>query len=227
MKTNEIIKNIRKKNNLTQKELANILGVTYQAVSKWETGKNIPDITILCLISEKFNIDLEELLLGKKKQKTNKITISLILALIIISIVIMFSLSKRPYEFIGLSSNNENFEVEGIIAFSKHKSSVYISNIKPKYNDNEKYVKVEVVLYELNGNKHFQIRAINSDLMEYSNLTNLLKEINFKVEDFSRMCKKFENESLYLEINAISVENKTINYKIPLILDSDCNLIGN
>ena len=43
----KLIKEIRKDNNLTQKDLAKKLGVTYQAVSKWETGKNIPDIAIL------------------------------------------------------------------------------------------------------------------------------------------------------------------------------------
>ena len=42
-----IIKDIRKKNNLTQNEFASILGVTFQAVSKWEIDKSIPDITIL------------------------------------------------------------------------------------------------------------------------------------------------------------------------------------
>ena len=48
-----IIKDIRKKNNLTQNEFASILGVTFQAVSKWENDKSIPDITILKDISNK------------------------------------------------------------------------------------------------------------------------------------------------------------------------------
>ena len=34
---------LRKKNNLTQKQLADKYNVTYQAVSKWENGKNMPD----------------------------------------------------------------------------------------------------------------------------------------------------------------------------------------
>ena len=58
----EIIKDIRKKNNLTQKELADKLYVTYQAVSKWENNKSIPDISILQNISKMFNIDLNYIL---------------------------------------------------------------------------------------------------------------------------------------------------------------------
>ena len=45
-----LIKELRIKSNLTQNEFANKYGVTYQAVSKWENGKNIPDISVLKLI---------------------------------------------------------------------------------------------------------------------------------------------------------------------------------
>ena len=55
-KIGKLIKKIRKENNLTQADFAKDLGVTYQAVSKWENGKNIPDISILKKISNKYNI---------------------------------------------------------------------------------------------------------------------------------------------------------------------------
>ena len=58
----KFIKEIRKKNNLTQKDLADKYGVTYQAVSKWENGKNIPDITLLKEMSKDFNINIEDIL---------------------------------------------------------------------------------------------------------------------------------------------------------------------
>ena len=72
-KIGKLIENLRKKNNLTQNELANKLGVTYQAVSKWETGKNIPDIGTLKEISNLFNVDINDLLEGNIKNKQNKI----------------------------------------------------------------------------------------------------------------------------------------------------------
>ena len=68
----KFIKNLRNKNNLTQKKLAKELGVTYQAVSKWENGKNIPDIEILKLICDKYNVNIEDIIGTKKKKNSNK-----------------------------------------------------------------------------------------------------------------------------------------------------------
>ena len=70
-KIGKIIKEIRKNNNLTQADLANKYNVTYQAVSKWENGKNIPDISILKQMSKDFNIDINDLLDGKVNNKKN------------------------------------------------------------------------------------------------------------------------------------------------------------
>lgn len=53
---------LRKKCGMTQKELADHVGVTVQAVSKWESGLNYPDITFLPAISEALNVPIERLL---------------------------------------------------------------------------------------------------------------------------------------------------------------------
>lgn len=68
-KIGQFIKAIRKNNNLSQADLADKLGVTYQAVSKWENGKNLPDISILQQISKMFNVDIDEILAGETKEK--------------------------------------------------------------------------------------------------------------------------------------------------------------
>ena len=62
MEFKDQIKEIRKKEGLTQEELALKLSVTRQAVSNWETGKNLPDIEILINISNVFNISLDQLI---------------------------------------------------------------------------------------------------------------------------------------------------------------------
>ena len=46
-KVGSLIKQIRLDNHLTQKDLADKYGVTYQAVSKWENGTNLPDISLI------------------------------------------------------------------------------------------------------------------------------------------------------------------------------------
>ena len=62
MEFKDQIKEIRKKEGLTQEELALKLSVTRQAVSNWETGKNLLDIEILINISNVFNIFSDQLI---------------------------------------------------------------------------------------------------------------------------------------------------------------------
>ena len=45
--TGKIIKELREKQNLTQMELANIINVSDKTISKWETEKGLPDITLI------------------------------------------------------------------------------------------------------------------------------------------------------------------------------------
>ncbi|MBO4285902.1 MAG: helix-turn-helix transcriptional regulator [Bacilli bacterium] len=58
---------LRREKGLTQNEIADRLGVTAQAVSKWENDQASPDIDILLKLSEIFEITLDELL-GKEKK---------------------------------------------------------------------------------------------------------------------------------------------------------------
>ena len=59
----------RTKLNLTQNELANKVGVTGKAVSKWENGKAYPNFEILKKLSSLFNISIDDML---KKENINK-----------------------------------------------------------------------------------------------------------------------------------------------------------
>ena len=72
----EKIKQIRTKNHLTQEQFAMRLNVTRQAVSNWENNRNLPDIQMLILITEIFDVTLDELILGD--EKINKLTEKLI-----------------------------------------------------------------------------------------------------------------------------------------------------
>lgn len=61
LKIGEKIKAKRREHDLTQKELANILGVSKAAVSKWEKTDSYPDITLLPQIAQLFHITMDEL----------------------------------------------------------------------------------------------------------------------------------------------------------------------
>ena len=94
-KVGNFIKHLRKQNHLTQKEFADLFGVTYQAVSKWENGLNIPDIAILKEISNKFNVDINDLLDGEVKKKKNVFKYVLVGALLVF--IVGFVLILDPF----------------------------------------------------------------------------------------------------------------------------------
>ena len=98
-KISSFIKQIRKDNNLTQKQLADRLGVTYQAVSKWENGINLPDISILKQISDEFNISIDELLEGNYNKKGLSKLFLIIPIIIIILGISYLVLNTSKYQF--------------------------------------------------------------------------------------------------------------------------------
>jgi len=55
------IKALRKQKNISQEVLAQVLGVTFQAVSKWETGAGLPDVTMIPAIAGFFEVSTDEL----------------------------------------------------------------------------------------------------------------------------------------------------------------------
>ncbi len=64
LKVGTRIAELRSINSITQLELAEKLGVTDRAVSKWETGGGYPDITLLPQIADIFNVNIDYLLRG-------------------------------------------------------------------------------------------------------------------------------------------------------------------
>lgn len=69
--TGAAIKELREKNKMTQAQLAEMLGVSDKTVSKWETGKGYPDITLLEPIADAFKISVPELISGNQILNTN------------------------------------------------------------------------------------------------------------------------------------------------------------
>ena len=65
MSFGENLQTIRKKNHLSQEGLAELLGVSRQAVSKWELGEGYPEVDKLLLLSKKLNVSLDSLMSGE------------------------------------------------------------------------------------------------------------------------------------------------------------------
>ena len=224
-KIGQFIKKIRQDNKLTQKELADKLGVTFQAVSKWENGKNVPDISIIKEMSKMFNIDIDEILDGEKKdKKKNNYLYPIILVLILISLLAVGTIiynNNDNYEFKTISSKCEDFKITGSAAYNKDKATIYISNVEfCGKEDTTKYKTITCTLYETYNDTKTKIS--NCSKKKNTNLEDYLKELQINTNHSSKTCKNLSKNSLTLEIEAIDDNNKTITYTIPIKLNDSC-----
>ena len=132
------IAELRKKNNLSQEELAEKVGVARQTISKWEIGDTTPDINQVKIISKIFNISIDELVdndinnvIVEKISNTEKlagITIKIlkvfgIMLIVFITLIFLFviifmvDMPRNDYDIVGrtkISCNldNEKYEYE-------------------------------------------------------------------------------------------------------------------
>jgi len=77
MSIEESIYKLRKKNNLSQGELASKMDVSRQSISKWETGQSVPDLKNIIKLSEIFNVTVDEIVkdknINESKEENNKL----------------------------------------------------------------------------------------------------------------------------------------------------------
>ena len=223
-KIGNFIKDIRKKNNLTQKELADKLGVTYQAVSKWENGLNIPDIGIIRQISKMYDVDINEILDCKKNSKKfNKLIIVIICLILILGIsvfIIVKNKDNNNIELKTISTKCSDFRINGSMAYNKKKATLQISEIDYcGVSDDTLYNSISCNLYEEKDGNEVLINACNS--LTNTTLEEYLKETRIKVNNYSSTCKVITDAKMYLKITAnTGDENKE--YIIPINLDDDC-----
>ena len=110
VKIGRFIHECRKKENMTQMQLAEKLGVTDRAVSKWETGRSLPDAAIMLELCELLHITVNDLLSGevvsmenynkemennllnaiKAKEEADKRLLSLEVVIGVLSMVVLF-----------------------------------------------------------------------------------------------------------------------------------------
>ena len=68
-KIGSFLKELRKEKGITQEEFAENLNVSGRTVSRWETGVNMPDISLLVDIAEFFNVSIPEIINGERKSE--------------------------------------------------------------------------------------------------------------------------------------------------------------
>lgn len=186
-KVGKLIANLRKQNGLTQQELGDKVGVGFRAVSKWERGITLPDITIINELSKILGISSNELLDGKvtkeiktksKISKKLKIVLSISISIIAIFLITFLYNYNKTYTY-ELSSTNNNSYIEGQVII--HKENIKIIINKLEFTDKE-------LLNTAIKNYHYQIGSKNRLLIGYGST-----EINMEYEKIKTIKEFTEN----------------------------------
>ena len=69
IKIGDFLKELRKEKGLTQEQLAEQFNVSRRSVSRWETGNNMPDLSMLITLAEYYEVDVKEIIDGKRKSE--------------------------------------------------------------------------------------------------------------------------------------------------------------
>lgn len=205
-KVGKFIENLRKEKGLTQQDLADILSVSNQAVSKWEGGRNLPDIAIQRVICDTFNITMEELHAGerdiKKRNKTKKIrkenkifSIALmcivpVMVFFVVYFIINFRALKIYYSNSQITNEENSIRANLLIFKLPRKLIIFINNIYPCNYEVKDSDLLDLKLYSGNTS------MIKNDIFEIDALTfdpNNVKLI-LNIESVTGEKRKFQRE---------------------------------
>lgn len=140
-KTGSFIASLRKAHNMTQKDLAEKIGVTDKAVSRWETAKGFPDVSLLPKLAEVLDVTITELINGENthldeiEAQTDKALIEALMysksmsrkILALLTLIIGIILCLRPLFTLSLDELTilgAFISAKGIIMLSGGKQSV-------------------------------------------------------------------------------------------------------
>lgn len=189
----------RKQLNLTQEQLGEKLCVSSKTISKWERGVSLPDILSIPKICDVLGIGVDELLVNNKnisntldidkKSKFNKPFFKKVIFLLSL-LIFIFSFIISHYNCLhifNISSDTEDFIVNGYAILNHKKNIIILDNIKCLVKNSEKYDKIKIIKIE------FEIDKTNKIILYYNNinansetiiLDDDLNDVAIYVDDF-------------------------------------------
>lgn len=153
MNANEIgkfIYKLRTEKNLSQYQLAEMIPISRQAVSKWERGITIPDSSTLIRLSEIFDVSINELLSGKKSKKDDikileNITLEMLddnnrkkekikrMLFVFITIIVIIMIAFLSYYFINSYNSIKVYKIEKSSSLFSTYNGIFITTKKKSY----------------------------------------------------------------------------------------------
>lgn len=236
----DVIKRARMDCGMTQEQLGEKLFVTKQAVSKWETGKAYPDISILEKISKELKIDIADLLTSNldstvRKRKTVKlllIIVPILLVIITSGIIVSYAIKEKqkwiplvqgssvyqmPFE--ELKTEFEYYIYDNFKDFKKSDSAKY-HFINAKASKDERYIRKffkenNLMLVKFNNAKGIDYYITEADVTDEAiNLTvHGLKDERDSVNSTYWLCFESKKE----------LKGKTVNFQEKIFSRTECN----
>ena len=235
MNSNDVgnfIKKLREEKGWTQEDLAQKIPIGRGAVSKWERGVTLPDISVLTCLSKVFNVSTDELLAGErntsinvalelykdrnKNRKYYKVSIIIIISLIFLFLSYYFI---NQYKSVKVYTISGNFEIKnGIFLVTNEKVYFNLGEITNKinkdittielyyYDDSEILVSStnseSLLIYDTNGYNEF---------FDFTILNKIMKNLYIKVyyeDTFDKITLSLKKD--YVNDNILFFDNSKI-----------------
>ena len=227
------IYNIRKERNITQKELAYLIGVSDRTISKWENGSTVPDLETIKKLCNELGISPDSIVKSEKNYKDrlqdfkrmvgkflNYILKNIFLIGFIVVFILLLAYFINNYNTIriyNLTYESENITFEdGYFFKTKVLNIITINNINlEKINYEPTSTKIELYTY-LNGDKHV--------IYESDTLNNIYIEESKSYSDLltKDVIENIKN-NLYIKIYTTDIDNNNYSYESKLILKQKLN----
>lgn len=227
------IYNIRKKRDITQKELADLIGVSDRTISKWENGSTVPDLETIKKLCNELGISPDSIVKSEKNYKDrlqdfkrmvgkfiNYILKNIFLISFIVVFILLLAYFINNYNTIRIynltyESKNITFK-DGYFFKTKVLNIITINNIKlEKINYEPTSTKIELYTY-LNGDKHV--------IYESNSLDNIYIEESKSYSDLltKDVIENIKN-NLYIKVYTTDIDNNNYSYESKLILKQKLN----
>ena len=212
----QIIKGLRKKNGLTQSNLAEIIHVSDKTISKWELGLSVPESDILMKLSEYFNVSVEDLIKGNKKIlitndiKKKRIIVGILICLIFILSILLFNSYYKRKNDVYVLSGNDDYSLSGLIYNTSKKQVIELNGLSTKLDfGNDLTQEITIILKSNNT-------IINS--LEFDNETPLSPVNDYLLKFDLSLSGKADYYLLTSQINDLSlvieyIKNGTLQIK--------------
>lgn len=211
-KIGEFIAKKRKEKNLTQKDLAALIGVTDKAVSKWERGLGCPDVSILEVLSKELDVSILEILKGRTIEN---------------EVIPVTELNDYVLDTVKYSNNSTKSKIKLILS---NIITIVIIGICS-------FLLIMNVNHMLYLNKNISNTITNEKLDEIKNYTSLVKKNidiikkdqgRFNDKDYSEIVKNIDD--MYKNLESLPILNYNSQSKITkndyYVMDTSNNMLS-